>query len=146
MVFVIHWHESAMDLHVFPIPISPPPSLSTYVLNTEYGNAIALFQCYCPLLPVSLQPVFHRVKQSVITTIISHTPRGILPLRFMLASWEFLNHLNEQMPPECPWWRERWWVWGTVKVPVTLEQPPTLLNRDLSRLDAQLCCCTQTFL
>ena len=25
--FVIHWHESAMDLHVFPIPISPPASL-----------------------------------------------------------------------------------------------------------------------
>ena len=27
--FVIHWHESAMDLHVFPIPIPPPTSLST---------------------------------------------------------------------------------------------------------------------
>ena len=29
MVFVIHWHESAMDIHVFPIPIPPPTSLST---------------------------------------------------------------------------------------------------------------------
>ena len=29
MVFVIHWHESAMDLHIFPIPIPPPISLST---------------------------------------------------------------------------------------------------------------------
>ena len=27
--FVIHWNESAMDLHVFPIPIPPPTSLST---------------------------------------------------------------------------------------------------------------------
>ena len=27
MVFAIHWHESAMDLHVFPIPIPPPTSL-----------------------------------------------------------------------------------------------------------------------
>ena len=27
--FVIHWHELAMDLHVFPIPIPPPTSLST---------------------------------------------------------------------------------------------------------------------
>ena len=24
MVFAIHWHESAMDLHVFSIPIPPP--------------------------------------------------------------------------------------------------------------------------
>ena len=29
MVFAIHWHESALDLHVFPIPIPPPTSLST---------------------------------------------------------------------------------------------------------------------
>ena len=28
MVFAIHWHESAMDLHGFPIPICPPTSLS----------------------------------------------------------------------------------------------------------------------
>ena len=27
VVFAIHWHESAMGLHVFSIPISPPASL-----------------------------------------------------------------------------------------------------------------------
>ena len=27
--FVLHWNESAMGLHVFPIPIPPPTSLST---------------------------------------------------------------------------------------------------------------------
>ena len=32
MVFAIHWHESAMDLHVFPIPFPPPTSLSTWSL------------------------------------------------------------------------------------------------------------------
>ena len=32
MVFVVHWHESAMDLHAFPIPIPPPASLSTQSL------------------------------------------------------------------------------------------------------------------
>ena len=32
MVFVKHWHELAMDLHVFPIPILPPNSLSTRFL------------------------------------------------------------------------------------------------------------------
>ena len=28
MAFAIHWHESAMDLHVFPILIPPPTTLS----------------------------------------------------------------------------------------------------------------------
>ena len=32
MVFAIHWHESAMDLFAFPIPIPPPTSLSTWSL------------------------------------------------------------------------------------------------------------------
>ena len=32
MVFVIHWHKSAMDLHVFPVLIPPPTSLSTWFL------------------------------------------------------------------------------------------------------------------
>ena len=27
--FVIHWNETAMGLHVFPIPIPPPTFLST---------------------------------------------------------------------------------------------------------------------
>ena len=27
--FVIYWNETAMGLHVFPIPIPPPTSLST---------------------------------------------------------------------------------------------------------------------
>ena len=28
--FVIHWNKTAMGLHVFPIPIPPPTSLSTH--------------------------------------------------------------------------------------------------------------------
>ena len=30
--FVIHWNETAMGLHMFPIPIPPPTSLSTHSL------------------------------------------------------------------------------------------------------------------
>ena len=30
--FAIHWHEPTMDLHVFPIPIPPPTSLSIWSL------------------------------------------------------------------------------------------------------------------
>ena len=36
MVFAIHWYESAMDLHVFPILIPPPTSLSTQSLWTVW--------------------------------------------------------------------------------------------------------------
>ena len=32
VAFVIHWNETAMGLHVFPIPIPPPTSLSTWSL------------------------------------------------------------------------------------------------------------------
>ena len=43
MVFVIHWHESAMDLHLFPILIPPPASLSTrslWVFPVHQGRAL----------------------------------------------------------------------------------------------------------
>ena len=48
MVFVIHWHESAMDLHVFPIPIPPPTSLSTrflWVFPVHQARALVSWPC-----------------------------------------------------------------------------------------------------
>ena len=33
VIFVIHWNETAMGLHVFPIPIPPPTSLSSRSLH-----------------------------------------------------------------------------------------------------------------
>ena len=41
----MHWHESAMDLHVFPIPIPPPTSLSTrflWVFPVHQARALVL--------------------------------------------------------------------------------------------------------
>ena len=46
MVFVIHWHESTMDLHAFPILIPPPTSLSTRFLWVfPVHQARALVSC-----------------------------------------------------------------------------------------------------
>ena len=51
--FVIHWHESAMDLHVFPIPITPPTSLSTWSLWVfPVHQAQALVSCIPPGLVI----------------------------------------------------------------------------------------------
>ena len=51
--FVIHWHESAMDIHVFPIPIHPPTSPSTWSLWVfPVHQAWALVSCIQPGLVI----------------------------------------------------------------------------------------------
>ena len=51
--FVIHWHESAMVLHVFPIPIPSPTSLSTRFLWVfPVHQARALVSCIQPGLVI----------------------------------------------------------------------------------------------
>ena len=51
--FVIHWHESAMDIHVSPIQIPPPTSLSTWSLWVfPVHQAQALVSCIQPGLVI----------------------------------------------------------------------------------------------
>ena len=51
--FVIHWHESAMDLHVFPLLIPTPTSLSTWSLWVfPVHQAQALVSCIQPRLVI----------------------------------------------------------------------------------------------
>ena len=51
--FVIHWNETAMGLHVFPIPIPPPASLSTRSLQVFPVHQVqALVSCIHPGLVI----------------------------------------------------------------------------------------------
>ena len=51
--FVIHWNETAMGLHVYPIPIPPPPSLSTRSLQVFPEHQVrALVSCIQPGLVI----------------------------------------------------------------------------------------------
>ena len=51
--FVTHWHESAMELHVFPIPIPPPTFLSTrFLCIFPVHQAWALVSCIQPGLVI----------------------------------------------------------------------------------------------
>ena len=53
VVFVIHWQESAMDLHVFPIPIPPPITLSDQSLWVfPVHQPRALVSCIQPGLEI----------------------------------------------------------------------------------------------
>ena len=53
MVFAIHWHESAMDLHAFPLLIPPPTSLPIPSLwVTPMHQPRALVSCIQPGLAI----------------------------------------------------------------------------------------------
>ena len=57
--FVIHWNETSLSLHVFPIPIPPPTSLSTRSLQVlpEY-QVRALVSCILPGLVICFWKIF----------------------------------------------------------------------------------------
>ena len=85
--FVIHWHESAMELHVFPIPIPPPhlplyplplvstPGLSTCLMHSTWAGDLFHYRKYtCFNAVLSKHPTLnfsHRVQKSVLYICVS---------------------------------------------------------------------------
>ena len=87
--FVIHWNETAMDLHLFPIPIPPPTSLSTPSLWVFPVHQVrALVSCLQPGL------------------VICFTLDNIHVS--MLFSWNIPPCLSSKDIPGLPWGL-RWW-------------------------------------
>ena len=90
MFFAIHWHESAMDLHVFPIRIPPPTSLSI--------PSLWVFPVHQPWALVSYtQPglvVYFTLDTIRVSVLFS---QNIPPLKFVLyicVSFSVLSNLS----------------------------------------------------
>ena len=102
MVFAIQWHESAMDLHVFPIPILPPPSPShpsgssqctspehlSHASNLGWWSVspLVVYTCFNAVLSEYPTLAFsHRVPKSVLYICISFS---VLHIGLLLPSFK----------------------------------------------------------
>ena len=116
--FVIHWNETAMGLHVLPIPIPPRTSLSTRSLQVFPLHQVrALVSCIQPGLVI----------RSTLDNIYQHTILNCIHLKPSLSGCKVtcLPHLlffslffNHQTAPSSSKWPgvTASLVWGLVFV------------------------------
>ena len=117
----MHWHESAMDLHVFPIPIPPSASLpipSLWVFPVP--QPWALVSCIQSGLVVCFS------LDSILVSILFSQNIPPLPHFLKEKHWGAERTtkclLNEGVKKPCPWGRHRgaptvWGVRGRVCAP-----------------------------
>ena len=100
MVFAIHWHESAMDLHVFPIPtpLLPPspshPSGSSQCTSPEQPSHASnlqapVFYCWFSSHQIALKISQHWLSYSVLMSISVGREQTAWPLvpAHSLSQW-----------------------------------------------------------
>ena len=100
VVFAIHWHESTMDLHVFPILIPPPTSLSIPSLWVfPVHQRWALVSCIQPGLVICF------TLNSILVSMLfsqnlppSPSPRVQKSVLYMCVSFSVL-HIGLSLPP-----------------------------------------------
>ena len=107
MGFVIHWHESAMELHVFPVLIPHPTSLSTRFLWVfPVYQAQALVSCIPPGLVICFTiDNIHAVLSKHPTLAFSHRVQKIVCLNVGLFGyilfgtlWSFSIQMSLSIP------------------------------------------------
>ena len=104
MVFAIHWHESAMDLHVFPIPIPPPTSLHTILKYRLEGLFLSITALQQTAFPCGAQQVSldHPGLYPIYGYICAH--HSLYPFYGCICAQSFrMVHGDIKGPSFCEW-------------------------------------------
>ena len=107
MGFLIHWQESAMDLHIFPIPIPPPTSLSTpflWVFPVHQARALVYIAFKTYLIAFLTTDSFPR------GSVIKNPPAsaGFTETRVQSLGWEDLPEEGRATDSSSLAWRIPW--------------------------------------